>query len=128
MKKLINFLVAFIALEHFLFLILEMFLWTSPLGLRVFKNTADFAANSALLAANQGLYNGFLSAGLIWSLINKNKDFSHSLRVFFLGCVIVAGLYGGYSVGPKVYIIQALPAFVTLLLTFNISKKKLASN
>lgn len=126
MRTIANLFTFIIGIQHFLFLLLEMFFWNSPVGHNVFKLTAETAASSASLAANQGLYNGFLSAGLIWALMNKNKDFSHSLRVFFLGCVIVAGLYGGYSVGPKIYAIQALPAFVTLVLTLYISKRSIS--
>ena len=104
-------LTALVAASHFGFLAMEMFFWDHPFGRGVFKLTPEFSAASKVLAANQGLYNGFLAAGLTWALIAGRRD----LKVFFLGCVIVAGLYGGYSVGPKIYLYQALPAALALL-------------
>ena len=91
MKKLADGLIALIALEHIYFLVLEMFLWTTPHGMETFGLTAEFAQQSASLAANQGLYNGFLAAGLIWSLFRKTDPFS--LKVFFLSCVVIAGVF-----------------------------------
>ena len=116
MKKVIDVLVGFIAIQHFAFLILEMFLWEKPIGLKIFRMSVEVAKNSANLAANQGLYNGFLAAGLLWSLFVSNHEFSTSLQFFFLGCVAIAGLYGGYSVSSRIFYIQFLPAFLTLAL------------
>lgn len=111
-----NVLIALVALLHFYFLTLEMFFWTKPLGLKAFNLTLENAKNSATLAANQGLYNGFLSAGLIWGLFETTPEFARSIKIFFLGCVIVAGLYGAYSVHRKIFFIQALPALIALAL------------
>ena len=108
-------IVGIIALLHLYFLILEMFLWEKPMGLRAFGMTPEDARTSKVLAANQGLYNGFLAAGLIWGMLlgTEGTDF----RVFFLVCVLVAGLYGGATAHRKIYYIQAFPAAVGLLLT-----------
>jgi putative membrane protein len=86
-----NLLVALVAMLHVYFLILEMFLWQKPLGLKTFRNSPEKAADSAVLAANQGLYNGFLAAGLAWGLIQGTPAFGFQIKVFFLACVIVAG-------------------------------------
>jgi len=115
MKKLATALVAFVALEHLYILVLEMFLWTRPAGLRAFGLTPEFAEQTAVLAANQGLYNGFLAAGLIWALIRKEDGFS--LRVFFLGCVIVAGVFGAITAKPSILYVQAAPALIALIVT-----------
>jgi putative membrane protein len=114
MKKLANVLIAIVAIEHLLFLVLEMFLWTSPTGMRVFGTTPDFAANSAVLAANQGLYNGFLAAGLIWSLLRK--DDADSIKIFFLACVVIAGVFGGLTAKASILFVQGMPALAALLL------------
>ena len=114
MTYLISFLVGFIALQHLGFLVLEMFLWTKPLGLKVFKLDPDFAKQTAALASNQGLYNGFLAAGLFWSLLCPDVDMSFFLKVFFLSCVLIAGLFGWWSISKTVLYVQALPAFFTL--------------
>jgi putative membrane protein len=114
MSAVANMLVALVALLHGYFLILEMFLWTKPLGLKTFGNTADKARDMAVLAANQGLYNGFLAAGLIWGLLHPAPAIGFQIKTFFLLCVIMAGLYGAYSVKPKILYVQALPAFVAL--------------
>jgi putative membrane protein len=108
-------LVVLVAALHAYFLILEMFLWTKPQGLKTFGNTPAKAADTAVLAANQGLYNGFLAAGLIWSLLHPNPAFGFQIAVFFLLCVIVAGLYGGYSVTKRIIMVQALPAAIALI-------------
>ncbi len=108
--------IIFIVVEHLGFLILEMFMWTKPLGLKVFGQSEPQAIASSVLAANQGLYNGFLAAGLIWGLTHSNEQFSVQIKLFFLGCVLLAGLYGGYSVGPKILFIQALPAALMIAL------------
>jgi putative membrane protein len=111
-----NILVAVVAALHLYFLALEMFLWTKPMGLKTFGNTLAKAQESAVLAANQGLYNGFLAAGLVWGLVHPTSAFGFQIKVFFLACVIVAGLYGGYSVSKRIITVQALPAAVALLL------------
>lgn len=105
----IQVLIGLIAIEHLWFLILEMFLWTHPIGLKVFRLDLKQAQQSAQLAANQGLYNGFLVAGLIWSLLSYHGECGFSVRVFFLSCVLIAGLYGGYSVGKKSYLCKHFP-------------------
>lgn len=107
-------LVALVALEHLYFLYLEMFLWTTPKGLKVFGNTAQKAEDSKVLAANQGLYNGFLSAGLLWGLSYPGAAGQH-IQLFFLGCVIVAGIYGGITVKPRIMYLQAGPALFAVL-------------
>jgi putative membrane protein len=108
-------LAAFVALEHAAFLVLEMFLWTKPLGLRIFRQTPQAAASSARLAANQGLYNGFLAAGLVWGLLWAGPA-AAAVKTFFLGCVVVAGVFGAATVGPRVLLVQAAPAAAALLL------------
>jgi putative membrane protein len=106
-------LVALVAFLHIYFMILEIFFWTKPIGLNTFGLTKEFAEESKVLAANQGLYNGFLAAGLIWSIISKNIE----VTVFFLCCVIVAGVYGAYSTRKiKLFNIQAIPAIFALIL------------
>ncbi|MBS1983363.1 MAG: DUF1304 domain-containing protein [Bdellovibrionales bacterium] len=110
-------LVAGLALEHAWFLVLEMFLWTKPIGLKVFRQSAEQARASAVLAANQGLYNGFLAAGLAWSLWAP-ADLARSLQIFFLGCVSVAGVFGACTVSRRIFWIQALPALVALAAVF----------
>nr|WP_216635924.1 DUF1304 domain-containing protein [Bdellovibrio bacteriovorus] len=112
-----NILVGLVALLHFYFLVLEMFFWTKPLGMKVFRQSPEKAQNSAVLAANQGLYNGFLAAGLVWSLVHPHPEFAIQLKIFFLACVIVAGIYGAYSVSKKIAIVQALPAALAMILT-----------
>lgn len=121
MKRAATALVAFVAIEHLYILVLEMFLWTKPAGLRAFGLTAEFAEQTAVLAANQGLYNGFLAAGLIWSLIRKEDGFS--LRVFFLGCVIVAGVFGAITAKTSILYVQAAPALLALILTLLTHRK-----
>ncbi len=107
-------LVALIALEHAGFLWLEMFAWRAPVGLKVFHMTAEFAESTATLAANQGLYNGFLSAGLFWSLAASSPEVARPVQLFFLSCVLVAGVYGGATVGRNVFFIQGAPALLAL--------------
>lgn len=106
-------LVGFVALEHLAFLWLEMFQWTKPLGLKVFKLTPAQAEASASLAMNQGLYNGFLAAGLLWSLAAK-PELARPLQAFFLGCVVVAGLFGAATASPRILLVQAAPALAAL--------------
>ncbi|WP_303828225.1 DUF1304 domain-containing protein [Asticcacaulis taihuensis] len=109
-----NIITGLVAALHIGFLILEMFLWQTPFGRRTFGLTPEFAAQSAKLAANQGLYNGFLAAGLIWGLLAPHDGFY--IKIFFLTCVIVAGLYGGFTVKKSILVIQALPALIALVL------------
>jgi len=106
-------LIGFVALEHAGFLILEMFFWTSPLGLRVFGHSPEAAASSAKLAMNQGLYNGFLSAGLIWGLC-AGAEKGLAIKTFFLACVIVAGVFGAATANARIFLVQALPALAAL--------------
>jgi putative membrane protein len=108
--------VALVAALHLYFLVLEMFLWTKPLGLKTFRNSPEKAADSAILAANQGLYNGFLVAGLIWGLVQPNAAFAFEIKLFFLLCVIVAGLYGAATVSRRILFVQAAPAAIALIL------------
>src|SRR3954462_10101410 len=105
-----NFLVAVVAALHVYFLILEMFLWTKPLGLKTFRNTIEKATESAVLAANQGLFNGFLAAGRLWGRIPANPGFAFQIKTFFLLCVVVAGVYGTASVSRRILYVQAAPA------------------
>jgi putative membrane protein len=109
-----NIVIVLIALLHLWFLILEMFLWTKPAGRRAFGLSLEFAEQSKALAANQGLYNGFLAAGLLWGLSLGVAGFS--VKVFFVACVLVAGIFGAVTVSRKILWIQALPALVALLL------------
>jgi putative membrane protein len=113
-----NILVALVAALHAYFLILEMFLWDKPLGLKTFRNTPEKAEITKVLAANQGLYNGFLTAGLIWGVVHGNPAFAFQIKVFFLLCVIVAGAYGAATVSTRILIVQALPAAIALVMLF----------
>jgi len=106
--------VALVALLHLYFLVLEMFFWEKPLGLRIFGLTPEFAKASKTLAANQGLYNGFLAAGLVWGLFLEAAG--GSIRLFFLGCVVVAGVFGAATVNRRILWIQALPGTIAILL------------
>jgi len=111
-----NALVALVAALHVYFLVLEMFLWTKPLGLKTFHHSLEKATDSAVLAANQGLYNGFLAAGLIWGLLQGVPAFAFQIKMFFLVCVIIAGVYGAVTVSRRILLVQALPAAITLIL------------
>ena len=108
-------LVALVALEHIYILVLGMFLWTTPRGMKAFGLKPDQAAQTKVMAANQGLYNGFLAAGLVWSLVHPDASVAFQLKLFFLGCVIVAGLYGVATASRKIFMIQALPAAIALI-------------
>ena len=115
MTTLATLVVALVAMLHVYFLILEMFFWEKPLGLRTFRLTPEFAKASKTLAANQGLYNGFLAAGLIWGIsLGSNGD---TIKIFFLLCVLVAGIFGAMTASRKILYIQALPAAFALILT-----------
>jgi len=114
MKFLQIFLISIVAFEHFYFMILEIFFWTKPRGMKAFGLTIEAAENSKILAANQGLYNGFLASGLIWAIVDKN--YGDYLAIFFLSCVILAGVYGGYSTKKiKILYIQAGPGLLALI-------------
>jgi putative membrane protein len=114
MTTIANIAVALVAVLHFGFLVLEMFLWTRPLGLRAFGTTPDFARASKALAANQGLYNGFIATGLGWGLVLGGAG--TSIKIFFLCCVVVAGVFGGFTASHKILWVQALPGAVALAL------------
>ena len=116
MRTAANVAVVLVAALHVYFLVLEMFLWKKPLGRRVFGLTREMAEATASLAANQGLYNGFLAAGLVWGLGLGTAGFS--IRVFFLTCVIVAGVFGAMTANRKILWVQALPGAIALALTF----------
>jgi putative membrane protein len=105
-------LVGLVAALHLCFLVLEMFLWTTPTGRGVFGTDAAFAEQSRALAANQGLYNGFLAAGLVWGLVDDRDE----VKLFFLACVIVAGAYGAATVSRRILLVQALPALLGFVL------------
>ena len=107
-----NVLVALVALLHVYILVLEMFLWETPRGRKAFGLTPEFAAQTKVLAANQGLYNGFLAAGLFWGLSMGTAG--RAVQLFFLGCVIVAGIYGAATANRKILFIQALPAAIAM--------------
>jgi len=114
MTTITNVAVALVAALHFGFLVLEMFLWTQPLGLRTFGTTPDFARASKALAANQGLHNGFVATGLGWGLVLGEAG--TSIKIFFLCCVVVAGVFGGFTASRKILWVQALPGAVALAL------------
>ena len=111
MRYLATILVGLVALSHMGFLVLEMFFWDRPLGRKIFNMTPEVSAASATLAANQGLYNGFLAAGLIWGLYANRPD----VQIFFLACVIVAGVFGGFTAKRSIIYTQALPAVAALI-------------
>ena len=106
-----------VAVLHVYFLVLEMFLWKTPYGRKTFGTTVEHAESSATLAANQGLYNGFLSAGIVWGLI-LGVEAGRSVLTFFLSCVVVAGVYGAATVNKRILFIQALPAAIGLALVW----------
>jgi putative membrane protein len=114
MRTLADAAVTLVALLHFFFLVLEMFLWTRPFGLKTFGLTPEFASATRALAANQGLYNGFIAAGLGWGLdLGAAGD---PIKIFFLGCVVVAGVFGGITASRKILWVQALPGAAALAL------------
>lgn len=114
MSTIANIVVALVALVHVYILVLEMFLWDKPAGLRAFGQTKEAAAASKVLAANQGLYNGFLAAGLVWGLSLGAQG--ASVKVFFLACVLVAGVYGALTASRRILFVQAIPAAIGLVL------------
>ena len=109
-----NILIGVVAVLHVGFLVLEMFFWDHPFGRRIFRMTPEYSKASAVLAANQGLYNGFLAAGLIWGLVSGQT----SIAVFFLICVLIAGVYGGLTAGRTILYLQALPAVLALIAVY----------
>lgn len=114
MSLIANTLVAIVALLHFGFLVLELFFWNHPVGRKTFRMTPEYSAASASLAANQGLYNGFLAAGLLWGLITGVT----SVKIFFLLCVVIAGLYGGLTAKRSILYMQALPGLLALIAVY----------
>ena len=114
LNLLANIAIALVALSHIGFLVLEMFLWDRPIGRRIFGMTPEQSRFSAPLAANQGLYNGFLAAGLVWGLASGSFD----VKIFFLVCIAVAGIYGGMTAKRSILVMQALPALVALALVY----------
>ena len=111
MKLIANLLTALVALCHLGFLVLEMFFWDHPLGRDIFKMTPEVSASSAVLAMNQGLYNGFLAAGLVWGILKERRD----VKLFFLTCVVIAGIFGGITAKPSILFTQALPGLIALV-------------
>ncbi len=109
-----NIVIILVTLLHLYFMVLEMFLWDKPIGLRVFGHTRESASVSKVLAANQGLYNGFLAAGLLWGLWLGSSG--TGIKIFFLCCIVIAGLFGAATVSRKILFVQALPAAVGLVL------------
>lgn len=112
MKLVSNIFTLFVAVSHVGILILEMFFWNHPVGQKIFVMTPEVAESSAVLAMNQGLYNGFLAAGLFWGLLKDRFD----IKVFFLSCVVVAGIFGGITAKTSIMFTQGLPAFIALVL------------
>ncbi|HMV43812.1 MAG TPA: DUF1304 domain-containing protein [Leptospiraceae bacterium] len=116
MKLAANIFTGIVMLEHVYILVLEMFLWNTPIGMKAFGFTQEFADMTKVLGANQGLYNGFLAAGLLWGFLTKDLDQSHSIKLFFVSCVAVAAIYGGYSANISILFKQGVPAFIALTL------------
>jgi len=108
MSNIFRFLALLVSIEHFTFLIIEMFFWQTPFVQKLFGVSPELAEKSGFMAANQGLYNGFIAAGLIWGIISCRKDVS----VFFLSCVIIAGIFGAFTVKPTVFLAQSVPAII----------------
>jgi putative membrane protein len=111
MNLLAAILIVLVALAHLGFLVLEMFFWDHPVGRKIFSMTPEVSASSAVLARNQGLYNGFLAAGLLWGLVAGRRD----VKIFFLGCVVVAGVFGGLTAKTTILFTQALPGLLALV-------------
>jgi putative membrane protein len=114
MQLVAQILTGVVAALHVYFLVLEMFLWTTPFGRKTFARSAEEMEQTKVLAGNQGLYNGFLAAGLVWSMF----DVIYPIRVFFLGCVVIAGLYGGATASKKIYFVQMLPGVLALVVSY----------
>lgn len=120
MTTITTFLISIIILLHVYFLVLEMFLWDTPYGRKAFGLSSEFATQSKALAANQGLYNGFLAAGLVWGLLAGENGFA--IKVFFLSCIVIAGIFGGFTANKKIFFVQALPAAIALVLVLSFSQ------
>ena len=119
MKLLANIFTSLVAISHVGILILEMFFWNHPIGQKIFSMTPEVAESSAVLAMNQGLYNGFLAAGLFWGLLKNRVD----VKIFFLSCVVVAGIFGGITAKTSILFTQGLPALIALTLVLVSSRK-----
>lgn len=117
MQILSNILVALVAIEHIYILVLEMFQWMKPSTMKIFGINPEHAELMKTLAANQGLYNGFLAAGLFYGIVASIPDVAFQFKIFFLLCVVVAGIYGGMTVKPRIALVQALPAAIALVVT-----------
>ncbi len=115
MNLIATILVALVALLHVYILVLEMVLWTGPRGQKAFGMTPEFAQQTRALAANQGLYNGFLAAGLFWSILHPSAEFAWQIALFFLACVAVAGIFGAATASRKILFIQTVPAVLAML-------------
>lgn len=115
MRLVATVLIVLVALMHVYFLVLEMFLWRTAFGRRTFRTTAEVAESSAVLAANQGLYNGFLASGLLWALAFYGVIGGRAILTFFLACVVVAGIFGGVTVSRRILLVQAVPAAIAAL-------------
>jgi putative membrane protein len=118
MNLLANILTFLVAISHVGILILEMFFWNHPIGQKIFSMTAEVAESSSVLAMNQGLYNGFLAAGLFWGLLKNRLD----IKVFFLSCVVIAGIFGGITAKTSILFTQGLPAFLAFILVLASSR------
>ncbi len=118
MTILVSVLSVFVAAEHFFFLILEMALWTKPFGRKTFGNSKELAEQTKVLAANQGLYNGFITAGILWGLFHPNPEFGHQVVLFFLVCATAAGIFGGITANRTILYIQTFPALITGVLVY----------
>ncbi|MCM2451071.1 DUF1304 domain-containing protein [Agrobacterium vitis] len=116
-------LVVLVMLEHIYIMVLEMFLWTTPRARKIFRKSLQGAETTRVMAANQGLYNGFLAAGLFWALLHPLPAMGLQLKVFFLGAVVVAGLYGGRTVSRRIFFVQAAPAAIALFLVLLAGKQ-----
>lgn len=116
MRAVATVLIGVVAAMHVYFLVLEMFLWRTPFGRRTFRTTAEVAESSAVLAANQGLYNGFLAAGLVWALLWYGVVGGRAILTFFLACIVVAGIFGGLTVSRRIVLVQAVPAAIAAAL------------
>ena len=115
MKLAATIFVLFVALSHVGILVLEMFFWNHPIGQKIFQMTPEVSASSAVLAMNQGLYNGFLAAGLFWGVLANRVD----VKIFFLACVVIAGIFGGITAKTSIIFTQGLPALIALLLVLS---------
>ena len=118
MFLLLNILVVLVALLHIYFLVLEMFLWTKPLGLKIFRLSLQKAQDTRALAMNQGLYNGFLAVGLLLGVFLPNLQIAFAFKLFFLICVVVAGIFGALTVSKRIFYVQSIPAIVALVVLF----------